>query len=454
MPGTRECNAEIGLPIDSSIVGLAGSLNLNEHMNLGIYGWRASLIAAFCLLASETRGAEGWPNWRGPDYSGSVTRGTPPEKWDVTKPRWKVALPGKGTSVPIVHRGTLYLTSPSEGQDAVIAYDLEGKQRWLTTLGPEEPPKHRTLASSCNSSPVTDGENLYVHFKSGHFASLDFKGKIRWQTNLVEQFGKVRLFWDQGNSPVVTAKHVILPRLHSGDSWVAAFEKSTGRVAWKVARDYKVPNENDNGYTTPVLFKHRGREAVLIWGADHLTAYESASGKALWSVGGFNPEGTAFWPAIATPVIADDLVLVPVGRDDRGQAQVHAYRTDGEGDVSESHRAWKRTDTGVFVPSPTMYQGRLYLLRNKGEIACLDPKTGKTHWTAALPEHRTPYYASPVIANGVLYAAREDGLVFSARVGDRFELLGEHAMGERVIASPVPVGDRLFIRGDSHLFCF
>ena len=121
--------------------------------------------------------------------------------------------------------------------------------------------------------------------------------------------------------------------------------------------------------------------------------------------------------------------------------------------LSATHRVWKREDLGVFVTSPTVYQGRAYLLRHKGQVVCLDPANGKTLWTGSFPEHRAPYYSSPVVANGILYAAREDGTIFSARVGDKFELLGENPMGERVIASPVPAANCLFIRGDKHLFC-
>ena len=201
------------------------------------------------------------------------------------------------------------------------------------------------------------------------------------------------------------------------------------------------------------MFNYHGKPALLVWGADHLTAHDAANGKLLWTCGGFNPEQTGYWPHIATPVVVGNIAVVPVGRDDRNQASVHGIRVDGTGDVTESHRVWKRDDTGVFVTSPAVYQERVYLLRHKGEIVCLNPETGETVWTGALPEHRAPFYASPLIANGILYAAREDGMVFSARVGEKFELLGENDMGERIIASPVAVENRILLRGDRHLFC-
>jgi outer membrane protein assembly factor BamB len=413
-----------------------------------------TLLFALGFSAWMAWGNTGWPHWRGPNASGSVTSGHPPVKWNASNVTWKVALPGKGTSTPIVHQDRIYVTCPAEGQDALLAFDLTGRSVWQVKLGREDPPKHRTLASSGNASPVTDGKAVFVYFKSGNFAAVEFNGTVRWKINLVERFGRDNLFWDQGSSPMLADHHVIMARLHGGESWLAAFDKATGELRWKQPRNYDVPTENDNGYTTPVLFDHAGKKALLVWGADHLTAHDAANGQVLWSCAGFNPQGTGYWPAIATPVIAGNIAVVPVGRDDRaGQARVHGIRLDGAGDVSATHRAWKREDLGVFVTSPTVYQGRVYLLRHKGEVVCLDPASGKTIWTGSFPEHRAPYYSSPVVANGILYAAREDGTVFSARVEERFELLGENAMGERVIASPVPAANRLLIRGDKHLFC-
>ena len=394
-----------------------------------------------------------WPGWRGPSANGSTPMGNYPTRWSVEDAAWKVALPGKGGSSPVVWQNRIYLTTPADGQDAVLALDFSGKQLWLTMLGSASPPKHKTLGSSCNSSPVTDGKGLFTYFRSGHFAALEFDGTVRWKINIQERFGQERLFWDQGSSPVVTDKHVILTRMHQGESWIAGFDKVTGELRWQQRRNYQVPSENDNGYTTPVFFEHQGRKSLLVWGADHLTAHAASDGALLWSCGGFNPRETANWPAIATPVIHGGIAVVPVGRDDRpGQARVHGIRLDGRGDVTGTHRAWERDDLGVFCCTPAEYKGRIFLLRHRGGVVCLDPATGKTIWADALPRGTTGYYASPAIANGILYAAREDGVVFAALVEDQFELLSENPMGERVVASPIPVNNCLLIRGDKHLF--
>jgi outer membrane protein assembly factor BamB len=395
-----------------------------------------------------------WPNWRGPTCSGSVETGRYPVKWDATNLLWKVPLPGKGGSTPIVQGDRIYVTGPSGGQDALMAFNWAGKQLWQTKLGNESLPKHQTLGSSANASPVTDGKGLFAYYRSGNLAALELDGTLRWKINLVERFGRDQLFWHQGSSPVLTERDVIMVRMHAGDSWLAAFDKANGELHWRQARNYQTPVESDHGYSTPLLFQHDGKPALLTWGADHVTAHGAADGKLLWSCGGFNPEGTGYWPAIATPVIVGDMVIVPVGRDDRaGQARIHGIKPGGHGDVTATHRVWQREDIGVFVTSPAAFKGRVYLLRHRGGVVCLDPATGKTLWTEAFPEHRSPYYSSPVIANGALYAAREDGTVFAAAVGDKFQLLGENPMGERIVASLVPASNRLLIRGDRHLFC-
>ena len=246
-----------------------------------------------------------------------------------------MALPGKGGSTPIVWQNRIYLTTPADGQDAVLALDFSSKQAWLTKLGPESSPKNKTLGSSCNSSPITDGKGLFVYFRSGHFAALEFDGSVRWKINLTDRFGPEKLFWDQGSSPVVTDQHVILTRLHDGESWIAGFDKATGELRWQQKRNYETPTENNNGYTTPVFFEHAGRKALLVWGADHLTAHDAADGSLLWSCGQFNPEGTGYGPPSPLP--------------SSGATWPSCPRAGNPRDVALAHRVRMR-DVGVLCP--------------------------------------------------------------------------------------------------------
>ncbi|MGA2067077.1 MAG: PQQ-binding-like beta-propeller repeat protein [Thermoguttaceae bacterium] len=409
-------------------------------------------MAIAIVLASLEAPAEDsadWPRWRGPRDNGSTTAGVYPVKWDATaNVLWKTALPGKGSSTPIVWKRRIYLTAPVEGKDALLAFDWSGKPLWKCVLGPERPGAHRN-GSGCNPSATTDGQGVFAYFKSGTVAAVNLDGTLRWQTNLQARFGKDTLYWDIGSSPVLTARDVVVAVLQHGDSYLAALDKLSGKLRWKVARNYETPDEGDHSYATPLRIRHAGQDALLVMGGEHLTIHDAADGRVLWSCGGFNPDRKPNWLAVASVVLAGDMAVVPYARGNR----LHGIRLGGSGDVTATHRAWERTDTGSFVPTPVEYRGRIYVLRDRGEIECIDPATGKTLWSDALPKKSANYYASPTVAGGKLYAVREDGRVLVARVEGKFELLAENDLGERAVASPVPVAGRLLLRGEKHLFC-
>lgn len=409
--------------------------------------------ATFSILFLSSAGMAGassasWPQWRGPDSTGSTKHGSYPVRWNEQEGIiWSYGLPGKGFSTPVVWDEHIIVTAPIDGNDGVLDLDFAGRVRWRTALTREKSGKHRN-ASGCNPSPVTDGESIFVYYKSGTFASLDFNGKVRWETNLQEIFGEDKLWWDVGTSPVLTEDFAIGTVLHGGKSGLVAYRKATGEIAWQLTRPYDCPNENWDSYATPLVVGHEGQQVILVWGADHVTAYRALDGELLWSCRGFNPGGKANWPSVASPVVAGDVLIITYGR---GQF-LTGIRLGGSGDVTESHRLWTRQELGAFVPTPAVYDGKLYLLGDRGQITCIDPASGETLWTAALPKNKNNYYSSPTVAGDKLYAAREDGVVFVARIAGEFEILSENSMGEKIIASPVPISDSLLLRSEENLF--
>lgn len=410
-------------------------------------------LVFFLIITAQSALAESnWSRWRGPNNNGSITSGDYPVKWDPQNVLWKIDIPGKGFSTPVVWDKKIYLTTGAKGSDTVLAYDWSGKQIWEKQLGLEVAGKHKN-GSGSNPSAVTDGSAVFVCFKSGNFAAFELDGTIRWKTNLFKLYGKDKRYWDFGTSPVLTKKHVVIAEMHDGQSWLAAFDKVTGQLAWKVPRNYKTPNEGSQGYSTPIVFIHKGVEALLVWGGQHLTAHDAADGKTLWSCGDFNPKGTRSWPAVASPVISGSVAVVPCGRADRRQPRLHGIKLGGSGDVTQTHRLWSRQDTGPFIPTPAQYKGRVYLVDDRGEISCIDPLTGKNIWSGMVEKGKGNFYSSPLIAGGHLYAAREDGVIFVMKLNDKFEIISKIDMKDRIIASPIAVSDRLLIRTNSHLFC-
>ena len=416
---------------------------------------KAALLSTVCVAcvtivwAVEPAGERQWPRWRGPRDNGSATGGVYPSGWkDPKQIEWKVKLPGIGVSTPAVWDNQIFVTCPIAGHNALMAFDWQGKLTWKAVFGPEIAGKHRN-ASGCNPSPVTDGKHVFVYYKNGELAGLDLQGKILWKTNLQERFAKDTLYWDLGTSPALTEKSVIMAVMHTGQSYLAAFDKDTGDLQWKIARDYSTPPEGDQSYSTPNIIERNGQQIILVWGAEHLTAHAADDGRMLWTCGGFNPEENRNWVTVASAVVDGNIAIVPYGRGSR----LTGIKLDGQGDVTDTHRLWTRNDTGSFVPTPVIHNGRVYLVRDAGEVECLDPTTGKTLWSDKFPKNRNKFYSSPVIAGGKLYAPREDGVIFVADISDKFKLLSENDMSERVIASPVPVAGKLLIRGEENLYC-
>ena len=314
-----------------TLAAWAGSLRSPEQRGEGA-GFRPWLLipAVATLLLGTLAGAEGpsnWPHWRGPHDNGSTETGDYPVHWSgTTQLLWKVPLPGVGCSTPIVWNRQIFVTAPVEGQDALLAFDWSGNRLWQKTFGRERPGKHRN-GSGCNPSPVTDGQGLFVAFKSGQLAAVEFDGQVRWQTNLGERYGQDTLYWDYGTSPVLTEQDVVVALMHHGESYLAAWDKRTGELHWKVARNYPTPEEGDHSYATPIVVRQSGQELLLVWGGQHLTAHAAADGKVVWSCGDFNPEAKNNWVAVASFVIAGDMAVVPYGRGNR----LHGIRLGGRG---------------------------------------------------------------------------------------------------------------------------
>ena len=413
---------------------------------------RQMLMGLLFVVAVQFRitfAGENWPQWRGPLGTGVAAEGEYPVEFSRDEAvAWKAELPGLGTSTPAVWDDNIFVTCGIDGQDGIVCYDMAGNERWRKTLGDERPGKHRN-ASGSNPSPVTDGQHVVAYYKSGTLACLDASGNEKWKTNLQNRYGEDTLWWDLGTSPVLAENRVIVAVVHEGPSYLVAFDLSNGEEVWKTEREYDNPQEADQAYTTPQVVRVNGEDVVVTWGADHLTGHDAATGKLLWESSGFNPNNEGYWRVIASAVIGDGIAVVPWGR---GKF-LTGVRVGGQGDITKSNRLWDKEGLGADVPTAAVRDGKAYLLTDTGRIVCLELESGDELWSHDLPKNRNKYYASPVLAGDKLYCTREDGVIFVGRLSDDgLEQLAENDMGERVIATPVPIRDGLLVRGDEHLF--
>ncbi len=414
-------------------------------------------LLSLCVLAvcASPLTAENWPSWRGPNQNGVAAGKDFPTEWSTTKNvAWKVALPGKGASTPVVWGESIFVTCGIDGNNTLLAFDRAGKEQWRIAVGSEKVGKHKK-ATGCNPSAVTDGKHVFTYFKSGDLACVDFTGKVIWQTNLQEKFGEDTLWWDLGTSPVLTKAHCVVAVMQTpektGTSYLAAFDKLSGEVAWKQDRNLDAPSEAAQSYSTPIVWNENGKETLIVLGADHVTAHDAASGKEQWRVGGLNPTGHKYFRSIASAVVSDGIVVAPYARGDN----LTAIKLGGSGDVTKSHVVWSKNGGGVGtdVPTPAATDGKVYLLGDKGEIACYDISTGSKIWSGQPEKNRSAFSSSPILADGKIYITREDGKTFVLAQGSEFKVLAANELDGFVVATPVFTNGRILIRTDTHLYC-
>ena len=155
------------------------------------------------------------------------------------------------------------------------------------------------------------------------------------------------------------------------------------------------------------------------------------------------------WRVIASPSISDGIVVVPYGR----KGYFAGVKASGVGDITKTNRLWVH-DVGADVPSPIATNGKAYLVTDRGEVFCFNLESGDLVWKQKLPRSSSSYYSSPVITGDRMILSREDGAVMVMRLLDSgFDLLSVNNMGERLIASPIPLDGFLYLRGSKHLFC-
>lgn len=415
--------------------------------------FNVSVLWALLVLVMPLQ-AQNWPNWRGPATNGIAEKGNYPVKFTATdNVVWKAELPGKGGSTPVIWNDRIIITSGvgegTEGEDGVLCYDLAGKLLWQVKLGKQNPGRN-ARGSGSSPSAVTDGQRIFVFFKSSTVAALDFSGKVLWKTNLQETYGEITYFWDLGSSPVLVNNNVVLTVLHEGSSYLLALEQSTGKVAWKADRNYVCSSESAQSYTTPLVIREGSRTTIVVWGADHLTGHDAVTGKMVWSYTGFNAEKRPAWRTIASPVVYQDIIYVPYGR---GRFS-SAMKAGGTGEKTEKDFMWQLTGIGTDVATPVVSDGKIYILGFNGTIWCLDILTGKELWQATLPTGKGSYYSSPTLAGDKLYICSEQGAFFVCSISATgMQILSETKFDDYFVATPVLLRDRIYLRGTKFLFC-
>ncbi|WP_373652253.1 PQQ-binding-like beta-propeller repeat protein [Schlesneria sp. DSM 10557] len=410
----------------------------------------SAIVAILCF--SSVVHAENWGHWRGPTGNGTAPSANPPLEWTTTQNvKWKYKIPGLGSSSPVIwgHRVFVTTAAPAVGKSAgdgaldfkVICLDrATGNLVWEKSAVIAKP--HQQTHSTngfCSASPCTDGERLYAHFGSRGLYCYTLDGELVWKR---DDFGKmdIRNSFGEGSSPTLADNKILVPWDHEGKSAVFALDKLTGKTVWKTDRD------ETTCWATPLVVDNEGRKQVVLNGQKFARSYDLDSGQELWRCGGQTER------PVASPVAENGVVYVTSGH--RGSF-MGAFRLNGKGDIKGTNQvAWTVDRDTPDIASPLLSSGRIYFHKGKsGQFSCVDAATGKPYYMGNRIPGLDSIYASPVAAGGYVFLTGRNGTTVVIKDAPKLEIVGTNSVEETVDATPAPVDNELFIRGEHHLFC-
>ncbi|MFH2041596.1 MAG: PQQ-binding-like beta-propeller repeat protein, partial [Acidobacteriota bacterium] len=222
------------------------------------------------------------------------------------------------------------------------------------------------------------------------------------------------------------------------DSFLASFDVATGKEIWKTAReDYPT-------WGTPTVYAGKDRTQIIVNGFKHTGGYDFGSGEEIWKIAGAGDI------PVPTPVVAHGLVFINSAHGP--QSPIFVVRLDAEGDISlqgtetsNDSIVWSIRRGGSYIQTPLIYGDYLYNLRGNGALTCYEARTGEVVYEKKVGNMNS-FSASGVAADGKLYFASEQGVIFVVKAGPEFEVLGENDMKDICMATPAISEGFLFVR--------
>jgi outer membrane protein assembly factor BamB len=456
--------------------------------------WILWMIALCAALAAEPE----WPRFRGPDANPAVSNARLAEKWSAKENlEWTAGIPGRGWSSPIVSGSRVFLTtvvtegkskapqigteysneyaaelikqglSEKEMLERVTARDIElpkevtlhyflycldirtGKMVWKQEFHSGKPPGGRHRKNSFSSeTPVTDGELVYVYVANLGLYAYDMKGAQVWHAPL--EAYPIYLDFGTGGSPALLGDMLVIVNDNEKQQFIAAFDKRTGKQAWRTNRDLSAKGGGPpqrSAWVTPFVWKNPLRTEIVTVGPGAAVSY-NVDGKELWRL-----SGMASTP-IPSPFAYEGLLYVNGGR---GKG-LYAIKPGAAGDLTPGEDgktgefiAWSQPRGGTYLPTEVAYDGALYALSETGILSRFDAKTGKLNYRSRI-EGGGAFTSSPWAYNSKVFCLSEEGKTFVIAAGEKFELLHVNPLDEMAQATPAIAGDRLLLRTESRLY--
>ncbi len=400
------------------------------------------LLTVLAWQACAVLHAEDWPRFRGPQGDGTSTDKAVPTEWSASKNlKWKLKLPGKGFSSPIVVGKSVFVTAYAGSGDRVsrhvICVDREtGDIAWSKSVDGVSDGGERSFSyhGQASHTPVSDGERIYVMFGSNGVIAFDLTGKQLWQQDLgnerASRFGTA-------SSPILHGNHLIVTAGAESES-IRALDKLTGKEIWK-----SEARSLSGSYSTPLIVPNsEGVDELLLSVPYEVWSLNPTSGKLNWYA------ETKVDTAACCSLIAHDNIAYVIGGRGGGRT---AIRLGGKDDVTDSNVIWSESG-GSYVPSPVFHKGHLYWISDRGIATCVDAKTGKQVNSTRI---RGSFYASVVLIDDKIYAVSRFEGTYVLKATPEFEQISLNKLADDsdFSGSPAVSDGQLFIRSEESLYC-
>lgn len=424
------------------------------------YSVRArSMVCLFLVLAGTLNVVSdpSWPSWRGPEGNGRVPGPSlSPEINPEKQLLWKVNLPLKGNSTPVLSGGNIFLTqgSPADGRRELSCYRLDdGALQWTSgTVYPEDESTHRDNPFAA-ASPVTDGKRVIVTFGSAGVFCYDYDGNEIWRKDL----GSQKHIWGYSSSPVIVDGLCIVYHGPGDGAFLVALDVETGEEKWRYQEPAIVPGPRTDGFrgqsegvvgtfASPIVVDTGSRKEIVMAFPQRVQAFDPRTGERLWNCEGLNPL------VYASPVYDGGIIVAMGGY----SGDSLAVKPGGSGDVTSTHRLWHKVRTKSRLGSAVLKDGYAYVLNMDGIAECIELSSGDVAWTERLaaPGANKTSWSSMILSGDHIFVPNKSGDVIILKASPEFEQRDGFSLGDHTNAS-IAVSDQgnMVIRTDRFLWC-
>jgi len=395
----------------------------------------AALAAALACLTPLASQAGDWRQFRGPlgrDIAGEASL---PATLDAdTNIAWKIPLPGRGLSSPIIVGDRIYVTAASGPQQKtlhVLCFSAkDGGKLWERRFQATGRTMTHDKTSVAAPTPVSDGRQIFALYSSNDLVCLDLDGNLLWMRGLTLDYPNASNSLGMASSPVVIGDVLVVQVENDSESFAAGIDVRTGMNRWKLDRPKLANWTSPQQMTDP----DNGRPVVALQSSTGIDAVDPATGRTVWTFG----DGASTIPSSAS---GKDVLYVPSNG-------LTALQPDPGS--SQPRQLWNSRTLRPGTASPVLWRDLVFVLNAAGVLNCGSAKDGERLWQLRL---KGAFSATPVGAGHHLYCVNETGQVQVVDVtAPEGEIVGSLDLGETVLGTPSIAGDALYLRSDGNLW--